>query len=172
MGGRAEMAEIRFAGQLTERDFTRLSNLVSQKLWLGLAALLGLFTVFLFWQWGWLRIVAYPTQALTTFAPLILVLPLILLLRPLVLRRYWRNNKISQYPVSGSLSDEALTWNVEGLSSGRYPWNLMLAYRDSPSLLLVYQGPNQVFYFLPHFFADDAQWHACRTLVKSRLRRK
>jgi hypothetical protein len=70
------------------------------------------------------------------------------------------------------VTDEALTWEIDGLSSNRFPWPLFLRYRASDSLVLVYQGLNQVFYFFPHFFADREQWDDFRRLVASKLPRK
>ncbi len=54
----------------------------------------------------------------------------------------------------------------------RFTWDLLLKYREAPSILLIYQGLNQVFYFFPHYFADEAQWQAFRAIVATKLPRK
>ena len=66
----------------------------------------------------------------------------------------------------------AITWNVEGVGSGRYAWDLLLRYRESPTLLVIHQGLNQVFYFFPNYFADPSHWNDFRRIVASKLPRK
>jgi hypothetical protein len=124
------------------------------------------------WLWGWRGIAANPTWAATTFGPLLLVVPFSLLLRRVTVRRHWRNNKTLQRPVRGVISEDAIVWNVDGVGSSRFTWDLLLRYRESPALLVIYQGLNQVFYFFPDYFSDASQWNEFRRIVASKLPRK
>jgi YcxB-like protein len=166
------MTEVAFAGQLTEADYGCLNALVARKVILAWSAALALVVVVQLWQWGWRGVSENPTWAAIVFGPLILVMPFSLFLRRFTWRRHWRANKVLQKPIRGAVSEEGITWDVEGVASTRFTWDLLLKYREGPSILLIYQGLNQVFYFFPHYFADDAQWQAFRTIVAGKLPRK
>ena len=166
------MSEVTFAGQLTEADYGRVNALVARKVIFVWSAGLALVIVVQLWQWGWSGVLANPTWAAIVFVPLILVVPFSLFLRRFTWRRHWRANKTLQKAVSGTVSDEGITWDVDGVASTRFGWDLLLKYREAPSILLIYQGLNQVFYFFPHYFADEAQWQAVRAIVARKLPRK
>ena len=74
--------------------------------------------------------------------------------------------------VNGEVSDDGVSWNVEGLSTARFPWHLLLKYRESETLVLIYQSLNQVFYFPRHYFQAEGDWLQFRKLVGSKLQRK
>jgi hypothetical protein len=167
-----ETNEVSFAGQLTEADYRRVNELFARRIIWGWSAGLALLIIVQIWQWGWRGIVGNPTWAAIVFVPLILVIPFSLVLRRFTWRRHWRANKTLHKPVKGTASEEGITWEIEGVASGRFAWDLLLKYRESPSILIIYQGLNQVFYFFPRYFSDDAQWHTFRQLVARRLTRK
>jgi hypothetical protein len=166
------MTDVAFAGQLTEADYRRLNALVARKVILAWSAALAILVAVQLWQWGWRGLVANPSWAAIVFVPLVLVMPLSLFLRRFTWRRHWRANKTLQKPVRGVVSDEGITWDVDGVASTRFTWDLLLKYREGPSILLVYQGLNQVFYFFPHYFADETQWQAFRAIVARKLPRR
>ena len=85
---------------------------------------------------------------------------------------HWRSNRILQLPVSGVVSEDEITWNIEGHSSGRFPWTLLLSYRSSESMILIYQGINQAFYFPRRYFQSEEEWASFRRIVASKLPRK
>jgi YcxB-like protein len=166
------MTEVAFAGQLTEADYRRVNAVVARKVILAWSGGLALIILVQLWQWGWRGVLANPTWAAIVFVPLILVMPFSLLLRRFTWRRHWRANKTLQKPVRGRVSEEGITWDVDGVASTRFTWDLLLKYREAQSILLIYQGLNQVFYFFPHYFADEAQWQAFRAIVATKLPRK
>ena len=166
------MTEVAFAGQLTEAGYRRVNAVVARKVVLAWGGGLTLVILVQLWQWGWRGVVDNPTWAAIVFVPLILIIPFSLFLRRFTWRRHWRANKTLQKPVRGVVSEEGITWDVEGVASTRFTWDLLLKYREAPSILLIYQGLNQVFYFFPHYFADEVQWQAFRSLVARKLARK
>jgi hypothetical protein len=166
------MSEVAFAGQLTGHDYRLVNALVARKVVLAWTAGMALVILVQLWQWGWQGVLENPAWAAIVFVPLILVMPFSLFLRRFTWRRHWHANKTLQKPVRGIVSEEGITWNVDGVASTQFAWDLLLQYREAPSILLVYQGLNQVFYFFPHYFADEAQWHAFRRIVATKLPRK
>jgi len=163
------MPDVTFTGQLTEADFGRLQALHTRRVVQAWSILLTALVAFLAWRWGWKAISAFPADAAMLFLPLVLILPLSLLVRPLVWRRHWLRSKALHQPIKGLLSAEGVRWNSEGLSQNQVPWNLLLHYRASPTLVLLYFSPNQFFYFFPHYFASEADWREFRTLVAQKL---
>ena len=166
------MTEVAFAGQLTEADYGRLNALVARRVVFGWSAGLAVLIIVMCWQWGWAGLSADPAWTATVFVPLLVLMPFSLVLRRFTWRRYWRANKTLQKPVSGTVSEEGIAWDVEGVASARFAWDLLLKYREAPSILVVYQGLNQVFYFFPHYLADESQWQALRAIVARKLPRK
>jgi hypothetical protein len=100
------------------------------------------------------------------------MIPVLFIVQRYYVRRHWKSNKLMQQPIKGTVSDEGLNWEVEGLLSSHVPWDLFLRYRESPDMLLIYQGINQVFYFFPRFFENESQWQEFRELVAKKLPRK
>src|SRR5215475_13143527 len=146
------MREIAFAGQLTERDFGHINLLAARKTWLVIAGVcLTMLAAFLTFG-GWREVLDDPMHALPAFVPFALLGILIYPLHRLTVRRHWRSNKVLQQPVRGAVSDEGIRWEVGELSTMRVPWELLHGYRSGPSLVVVYQGVNQVFYFFRHYF--------------------
>jgi hypothetical protein len=166
------MREIAFAGQLTEGDYFKIVVLTARKTWLVISALVVVTLAIYLPMGGWQEVRSDPVMGSITLAPFVLWAVLMYPLLRFQIRRQWRNNKAMQQPVAGVVSEEGITWNVEGLSTTRIPWSLLLRYRDQPTLVLVYQGLNQVFYFFRHYFANDDDWAGFRALVSSHLPRK
>ncbi len=167
------MSGIPFAGQLTERDFARINALAARKTWLTIgaiaAAMLG---AWLTVGGGWREVVRDPVAASPAFVPFVLLAILIYPLQRLAIWRQWRNNKAMQQPVSGSVSEEGITWNIQGVSNAQFAWKLLLRYRASPSLILIYQGLNQVLYFFPHYFSSEQDWSTFKEIVGRHLPHK
>lgn len=166
------MDVIRFAGQLTERDFRRISALAARRVVLAWTAFIAVLIAVLLARWSWDAFLDQPVYTASVFGLLMLTMPLSLALRPLLLRRHWRSNAILRRPVKGEVSDQGITWDVEGVSSNQVPWDLLLRYRESDTAVLVYVGISQFLYFLPHYFSDPTDWQRFRTLVATKLPRK
>jgi hypothetical protein len=165
------VTEIHFAGRLTEADFRGINALAARKLWIGVGAIALVLIAGSIVAGGWALVWDSPATAFRMYLPFVLLGPVTVIAHRVTVGRHWRNNKILQQPVNGVVLDDAIVWNVEGISSARAPWNLLLRYRESASLVLVYQGPNQVFYFPMHYFASDSDWTAFRAIVRSKLSR-
>jgi hypothetical protein len=166
------MEPIAFAGQLTEADYRRVSALAGRKVVLAWTLAIAAVMTWLLWRWSWDAFVAQPIYTGVVFGGLALTIPISLALRPVMLRRHWRSNAILRQPFKGKVSDQGITWDIEGVTSNHVPWHLLLQYRASQSAVLVYVGLNQFFYFLPHHFSSSADWQRFRTLVATRLPRK
>lgn len=166
------MGSIHFAGQLTEHDYRRISALAGRKVVFAWSALLGALFVFLLARWSWDAFLAEPLYTAVVFGSLLFIIPISLALRPLILRRHWRSNAVLRQPIKGEVSDQGITWDVDGVSSNQLPWDLLLQYRESATALLVYVGIGQFLYFLPRYFSDPADWQRFKTLVATKLPRR
>jgi hypothetical protein len=166
------MSEIRFAGQLTEQELRTITALALRKMWLVTGTLMGLLAATALTLGGWDLFHRDPSMAFRTFLPFMIAGPVVFLAQRFGARHQWKNNKIMQRPVNGVVSDDGIMWNIEGLSSMRAPWDLLLGYRESRELLLIYQGPNQVMYFPRRYFSCDDDWLRFRTLVSAKLARR
>jgi hypothetical protein len=166
------MDPIPFAGQLTEADFRRVSSLAGRKVVLGWTALIAVLIIVLGARWSWEAFLADPVYTVMVFGLLVLTIPISLGVRPLLLRRHWRSNSLLRQPINGEVSDLGISWVIEGVSSNQVPWDLLLQYRESRSVVLVYVGLNQFLYFLPHYFDSSVQWQRFRGLVASKLPRQ
>ena len=166
------MTEIQFAGQLTENDFRRIQSLAMRKIYAVLGAIFVLLVVMNLASGSWHQFATDPRGAFVTWLPILIFIPAMALIQSFVVRRHWRNNKTIQLPTRGGVSEEAITWNVKDVSSSRFAWDMLLKYRESDALVLVYQSLNQVLYFPRHYFATQEDWEAFRSLVRAKLRRK
>jgi hypothetical protein len=166
------MREINFAGKLTGRDFRQIQLLAMRKIWLVIGIIFVAMLVMNLINGAWREFARNPTGALVTWMPVALVLPFVFVILWFSIRRHWRNNRTIQQPVTGTVSEDGITWNVESLSSAKFPWNFLLKYRASEALVLVYQSLNQVLYFPHHYFSNDSDWNDFRELLASKLPRK
>ena len=164
--------EIHFAGKLTESDFRRIQMLAARKVWIVFGLIFGVMLVVNLFSGMGRALAQNPVDAVITWMPIVLVIPAIVVLQWFVMRRHWKNNRTIQQPVHGVVSDEGITWDVQDISSSKLPWHLLLRYRDTESLVLVYQALNQVFYFPRHYFSTDQDWSSFKQLVASKLPRK
>jgi len=163
------MNEILFRGQLTEVEYANVNALAMRKLRLVVrffGILYGLITVTSF---SWEQFTEQPLASIFNWLWILLFITGGWPIHRLLVRRYWRNNKLLQKPVSGTISEEAINWNVEGLLSSRIPWDLFMKHRVSQSMILVYQGPNQVYYFPRRYFDSDTDWTEFHELVASKV---
>ena len=118
--------EIEFAGKLTEADFRRIQMLAMRKVWLVFGGMFGVMVVVNLLSGMGRALARNPLDAVLTWMPIVLVIPVVAVLQWFGMRRHWRNNRTVQHPVNGLVSDEGITWNVEGLSSSKLPWHLLL----------------------------------------------
>lgn len=170
-GAQEPAGPVHFAGQLTEADYLRANALATRNVVFGFTALLAAIVAVQASNWSWATLAAQPVYSMFMFAPLLLVMPISLALRPVVLRRRWRRNPTLGEPVQGEVSEQGIVWSVEG-SSYTLPWQRFLHYRQSPSLFLVYVTRNRYLYFFEPYFSGPAEWQRFRALVASRLPRK
>ena len=165
------MHEIRFGGQLTEQDFRRIQAVAMRKLYAIIIVIFAIMLVMNLASGSWHLFATNPSGAFVTWLPVFLFIPAVAVIQWFVIRRHWRSNKTIHQPVHGTVSDEAITWNVEEVGSLRFDWNLLLKYRESQSLVIVFQSPNQFLYFPRHYFAGENEWEAFRSLVRAKLHR-
>lgn len=121
---------------------------------------------------GWRQFAEDGLGAIVRWLPVIVIIPVIIAIQWYTVRRHWRKSRAIQRPVMGVVGPDAITWNVEGLSSSRFTWDLLLKFRASDSLLLVYYSPNQVLYFPRHYFAHARDWSDFQNLLATKLPRK
>ncbi len=160
------MRELEFSGQLTEDDYGVISGFASRKWWTVSAVCITILIINNIWQGGGLRdTLSSPSVAILTWLPIVVFIPVVFVAQRFFVRRHWRSNKIMQRPIRGTVSEEGITWEIQGLSSAHVPWDLLLRYRQSSDILLVYQGISQVFYFFPRYFVNESQWQEFRELV-------
>lgn len=167
--GNQFMDEIHFEGQLNEDDYRAISALASRKLWIFSGLCFIILVVYNLWSGGIQQFHSDIKVIFFTWLPIVIIIPVLFGLQRFFIRRQWRNNKILQQPVKGTISDEGIKWEIDGLSSSQMPWDLLLGYRATSSFLLVYQGLNQVFYFFPRYFSDTNKWEEFRQLVAKKL---
>jgi hypothetical protein len=159
------MEPIPFSGQLTEDAYHRINALTLRKLKI---VVLVFFVV----------IGGYPLLGnswdvwLSAGIPMLVVAFFFLFFLRYSVRQQWKKSKFLQKPFSGFVTDEGFTWNIQEVSSTHIAWNMCLHYRETPSLILVYTGLNQAYYFLPDFFAKEGDWDELRKVVKSKLTKK
>jgi hypothetical protein len=166
------MQEFPFSGQLTEADYRSINRFATRRVWTVAIVLVIAIVAFNAWNGSLEESLSGLIPAILTWLPVAIIIPAFFIALKYSVRRHWRSNKIMQRPVSGTVSDEGIKWEVGGVSSSLVPWELCLKYRDSSDVLLIYQGVNQVFYFFPRYFANEAQWQEFRELVSRKLPRK
>ena len=159
------MEPIAFSGQLTEEDWSRIQAL-------GLRKLRIVVLIFFIGLGGYTFLTSAADLWLSWGIPMLFVVFFWLFFLRYSVRQQWRKNKFLQKPVSGFVSDEGITWNIQDVSSTHLAWNMCLHYRERPSVILVFTGVSQAFYFLPSFFAKDHDWDEFRKVVSSKLPRK
>jgi hypothetical protein len=163
------MSEIEFGGQLTEAEFGTVNALALRKLRL-VVRLFGILYGFInLASFSWDQLTEQPLAYIFIWISIFLFISGGWPIDRLVVRRYWRNNKLLQKPVSGTVSEEGISWNVEGFMSSNIPWSLFMKHRVSPLMILVYQGPNQVYYFPRRYFHSDSDWIEFHKLVISKV---
>ena len=155
------MQQVSFSGRLTYQDF-KSANWLAAGNKVTISGLLVLAMSILMWATaGWA--IAAMLVGLTSVSYAFQQYPL---------RKRWQNSRVLQRPVSGTVSDQAITWNVSATSTAQVEWSHLRRWRRSPSLILLYQGPSQVLYFPRHFFTDKGDWTTCGALVDAKLGRK
>ena len=160
------MSEINFGGQLTEAEYRQIQALALRKFWGFAAVMLAVVVAWNILDFGgisnsgfWISIVP----------PFLFVAGFWMLAPRIFARRQFRSNKMIQQPMSGTISEEAFTWNISNLSSSRIPWDLLLRYRKSESLILVYQSTSQVYYFPRRYFSSDQDWIDFQGILAKKL---
>ena len=166
------MREIHFSGQLNETDYRSINALASRKLWAIYGFAILIFVLVDLWNGNLQESLLNPMATIVAWLPLVVGVPLFFFVQRYYVRRHWQSNKVMQRPIKGTISDEGINWEIEGILSSHIPWDLFLRYRESSNMLLVYQGVKQVFYFFPRYFANDTEWQEFRELVAKKLPRK
>ena len=159
------MNEIQFAGQLTEAEFAKVNALAMRKVRLVVRCFGIGYGLINLASASWDQFTEQPVASIFVWLWIVLFITGGWPVHRFLIRRHWRNNKLLQKPVCGTVSEEAISWNVEGLLSSRIPWDVFIRHRVSPSMILVYQGLNQVCYFPRHYFNSDNDWTEFHKLV-------
>jgi hypothetical protein len=131
------MENIAFQGQLTEADYHKISGIGRRKI---VGFCYGI--IALTWLLLAIPYLHDPLYFLIHFSPVTLIFVGVLLLGYLQTHYAWKKNRIAKIPFNGFVSEDAITWNVENISSNSIGWHLLLHYRASKSIVVVYLGVN------------------------------
>ncbi|WP_028314504.1 hypothetical protein [Desulfatibacillum aliphaticivorans] len=166
------MDELKFAGRLTLNDYKVVASFSYKKLYIISALCILLVVTMDLLSGGFQVLSSRPVGTLLTWLPMLLLIPALPFMQNFALKRNWRKNKIMQLPVKGSVTEEGIKWEFVGASSVDVSWDLLLRYRESAKVVLIYSGVRQVLFFFPHYFENEAQWNSFRELVRKKLPRK
>ncbi|HET9217796.1 MAG TPA: YcxB family protein [Terriglobia bacterium] len=166
------MRQIPFAGQLTQRDLVAVNALATRKfrLFLRIGGIILILVNLQLFTWNSFMANPLSVGFLATGFLLIAIFggpP-----ARLGVHRAWTSNKLIQRSVQGAVSEEGMKWSIEGISSSEIPWDLLLRYRASNSMVLLYQGANQYYCVLRRYFVNDSDWADFKKIVADKLPKK
>ncbi|AFZ36081.1 hypothetical protein Sta7437_2549 [Stanieria cyanosphaera PCC 7437] len=102
------------------------------------------------------------------------ILLLLLLLPQLTkrqIKKVWQSNKSIQEGFSGVATEENFVCN-SSYGESKFPWNVMLKYKEVENIILLYIAINQAFILPSSFFNSEEDWQQFRQLVAERVPKK
>ncbi|MGH1392815.1 MAG: YcxB family protein [Trichormus sp.] len=163
---------IQFSGTWTEQQYNRFQQLCmpAWSRW-----------VFKWLPWFWLGFMlvklvfapGYIVSGWIVFDVLMVLYFLVLIpkLRERQIKRAWESNKMIKGEISGVVDQDSIIWR-NAYGETRYPWEVLLKYREALDMILIYIAINQVL-ILPHnFFQSEEDWQQFRQIVIEKLPKK
>jgi hypothetical protein len=86
----------------------------------------------------------------------------------IIIATTWRHHKSLQAPMAGSVTPSGISYDASHFK-GEVDWTMFLKYKQSPTLVLLYQSPLVFNLFPRSFFRTDEDWNGFLTLVKDRV---
>lgn len=163
---------IQFSGTLTEQQFIRFQQ-----------DLIPTFAKFLskWFPWLWLGFTLLKVLSLSDYIKSLgMIFDILIILYFLVfvpklrerqIKRLWQNNKLIQGKISGAIDQEGIIWS-HAYGEIRYPWEILLKYREAAGIFLIYISLNQVLYFPRDFFSSKEDWQQFQQLIADKLPEK
>jgi hypothetical protein len=163
--------EIPFAGQITQADYLQAQALHNKasKAPLVLGTIAGAMLI---------------TTGLASFSePAIFgtALPVIAFLAILAVATWWalrfqainnwKKSKTFQNPFSGTITSNRIHFDA-AYSESSQSWEVYIHYKQSPTMILLYQSPNLMNIFPKKFFKSDQDWEAFIKLVQENILEK
>ncbi len=162
---------IQFSGTLTEQQFNRFQECCTPAV---------LRWILKWLPWFWLGLILIQVLSFSGYIGsfgmfrdvfLLLYFLLILKFRERQIRRAWQSNKLVQGEISGVIDQEGIVWS-HAYGELRYPWEIILKYREVADIFLLYTAINQAL-LLPHsFFNSEEDWKQFRQLIAEKLPKK
>jgi hypothetical protein len=160
--------EIPFAGQITQTDYLQAQALHGK----ASKAPFVLGTIFVF------MVIAAGVSSFSEPAIVGSALPVIAFLAILTAASWWgprfqaiyswKNNKTFQKPFSGTITPDRIHFDTT-YSESNMSWEVYVHYKQSPTMMLLYQSPNLMNIFPKKFFKSDPDWEAFIKLVQENV---
>jgi hypothetical protein len=163
---------IHFSGTWTEQQYNRFQKLCMPTF------LKWIFKWFPWFGLGYIlvKLLFYPGYLASfslVFDVLIILYFLVFLpkLRERQIKRAWQSNKLIQGEISGVVDQAGVIWR-NAYGEMRYPWDLLLKYKQETDIVLLYTAINQALILPRNFFQSEEDWQEFRQLVVSNLQNK
>lgn len=160
---------IQFSGTLSEQQFNRFQQ----------CCMPTFVRWFLKWcPWFWLgltfiKVLSFPSyiRGFGLVFDVFVLLYLFLLmprLRERQIKRMWQSNKMIQAEISGEADQEGIVWR-HTYGELRCPWEIVLKYRESADIFLLYTSINQALLLPRSFFNLEEDWIQFKQLVSEKI---
>lgn len=160
---------ISFNGTLTEQEFNRFNEIAMPAL---LQWILKLFP-WLLLGYVLVKIIGLPGYI---DSPELIIDVILLLffffflpqLRKYQIKKAWASNKLIQGEIAGVINELGITWS-HTYGEMRFSWDIILKYRESKDMFLLYTAINQALILPRSFFHSEEDWQKFKQLITQKL---
>jgi hypothetical protein len=87
------------------------------------------------------------------------------------IKQAWQSNKLIKGEISGVIDQTEIIWK-NAYGETRYPWEILLNYRETTDIVLLYIAINQAIMVPRNFFQSEEDWQQFRQLIVEKLPKK
>jgi len=122
------MNNITFSGQLNQKDYRKINLIVSQKFFIISGVAFLLIQAYTFRSTSIDEFFKNPSFFILSAAPILIAIPIVVAFYYFSIQKNWNETKFLHYPLKGSVSNNGIHLEIEGISKSHYPWNLFLKH--------------------------------------------
>ncbi|MGD9557961.1 MAG: hypothetical protein AB7V25_13140 [Mangrovibacterium sp.] len=160
------MNDIQFQGQLTEKDFKKITSFNSRRL-LFIGGVLFIFLIN--WKGIIYAIKNSPSEIYLHLLPGIFFFIILIIFNQFIIRSEWEKNLIKHRPFKGKISDVGIEWIIENISTTNLPWDFFTKFREHKDIIFVQYGFNDNFVFMKKFFSNEIDWKNLKEILEQKV---
>jgi hypothetical protein len=163
---------ISFRGTLTEPQFNRFQKH---------CAPLILRLILKWFPWCWLGFALVKVFAIDSYLTsfwvvfdlcfILYFLLFIPYLQKSQVKKAWQSNRLLREEIFGTVDRNGIIWR-HAYGEMRFPWELILSYREVADIMLLYTSINQAILLPRDFFSAEADWLQFKQLIAENLPQK